>query len=281
MVHRTMAPIRHLLPRATDGGRAMTSVLAPARQTDMKDGMTIAALTEILLVDDEAGLRETLAVYLGRQGFAVTQAAGAAEARGLIGARQFDLVLLDIMMPGEDGLSLCRYLAESRRLPVIFITARGESTDRIVGLEIGADDYVVKPFDPRELVARIRSVLRRAGRAPAEASDAVVYEFEGWRLDPLKRRLLDPEGAMVSISSAEFRLLLAFLDHPRQVLDRDRLLDMVQGREAHLFDRAVDNQISRLRRKIEPDSRNPQMIQTVWGGGYMLAAEVCKIAARD
>eukprot|EP01037_Dinobryon_pediforme_P010567 gene10567-10637_t len=243
--------------------------------------MNEATHTEILLVDDEVSLREPLADYLARQGFGVTQAASAAEARAHLATDACDLVLLDIMMPGEDGLSLCRHLAETRRVPVIFITARGEATDRIVGLEIGGDDYVVKPFDPRELVARIRSVLRRASRAPAEAGDAVVYDFEGWRLDPLKRRLVDPDGVVVSISSAEFRLLMAFLDHPRQVLDRDRLLDMVQGREAHLFDRAVDNQISRLRRKIEPDSRNPQLIQTVWGGGYMLAAEVRKIAVRD
>jgi two-component system OmpR family response regulator len=233
----------------------------------------------ILLVDDEPALREPLADYLVRQGFAVTHAGTAAEARSRLVETGFDLVLLDIMMPGEDGLSLCRHLVEARQIPVIFITAKGEATDRIVGLEIGADDYVVKPFDPRELVARIRSVLRRAGRQPSEAGENVVFEFEGWRLDPLKRRLTDPEGALVAISSAEFRLLMAFLEHPRQVLDRDRLLDMVQGREAHLFDRAVDNQISRLRRKVEVDSRNPTLIQTVWGGGYMLAAEVRKLAA--
>ncbi|MEO0030707.1 MAG: hypothetical protein RIS94_465 [Pseudomonadota bacterium] len=243
--------------------------------------MTDATTTRILLVDDEAALREPLADYLVRQGFAVTQAGSAAEARGQIAADSFDLVLLDIMMPGEDGLSLCRHLAETKAVPVIFITAKGEATDRIVGLEIGGDDYVVKPFDPRELVARIRSVLRRANRAAPDVGEAVAYEFEGWRLDPLKRRLTDREGAVVPVSSAEFRLLMAFLDHPRQVLDRDRLLDMVQGREAHLFDRAVDNQISRLRRKIEEDSRNPQLIQTVWGGGYMLATEVRKVAARD
>ena len=237
--------------------------------------------TRLLIVDDEAALREPLADYLVRQGFVVIQAATAAEARSrLAGSKDGeapDLVLLDIMMPGEDGLSLCRHLVESRQLPVIFITARGEATDRIVGLEIGADDYVVKPFDPRELVARIRSVLRRAGRAPAPVSDEFDYEFEGWRLDPLKRRLVDPEGAVVAISSVEFRLLLTFLDHPRQVLDRDRLLDMVQGREAHLFDRAVDNQVSRLRRKIEADSKTPQLIQTVWGGGYLLAADVHRV----
>jgi two-component system OmpR family response regulator len=185
------------------------------------------------------------------------------------------------MMPGEDGLSLCRHLVESRDIPVILLTARGEATDRIVGLEIGADDYVVKPFEPRELVARIRSVLRRTSRAAVPAAENEILEFEGWRLDPLKRRLSDAEGTVVAISSVEFRLLLAFLEHPRQVLDRDRLLDMVQGREAHLFDRAVDNQVSRLRRKIEVDSRNPQIIQTVWGGGYMLAADVKHVAQTD
>ena len=236
--------------------------------------MNEPAPTRLLLVDDEAALREPLADYLVRQGFAVSQAGTAAEARTRLAAEIPDLVLLDIMMPGEDGLSLCRHLVEARQLPVIFITAKGEATDRIVGLEIGADDYVVKPFDPRELVARIKSVLRRASREPAPAGDDLLYEFEGWRLDPLKRRLIDPEGAVVAISSVEFRLLTTFLDHPRQVLDRDRLLDMVQGREAHLFDRAVDNQVSRLRRKNEADSKNPQLIQTVWGGGYMLAADV-------
>jgi len=243
--------------------------------------MTEETPVRILLVDDEAALREPLAAYLARQGFAVREAASAAEARQLLHDDSPDLVLLDIMMPGEDGLSLCRHLVESHQLPTIFLTARGEPTDRIVGLEIGADDYVVKPFEPRELVARIRSVLRRAARgAGADAApDEQLFLFEGWTLDPLKRRLTDAEGAAVAISSAEFRLLLAFLEHPRQVLDRDRLLEMVQGREAHLFDRAVDNQVSRLRRKIEVDSRNPQLIQTVWGGGYMLAAEVRRRSA--
>ena len=239
--------------------------------------MSQAATTRLLLVDDEAALREPLADYLVRQGFSVIEAASAAQARSLLKAELPDLVLLDIMMPGEDGLSLCRHLAETHAIPTILLTAKGEATDRIVGLEIGADDYVVKPFEPRELVARIRSVLRRSAKGAAPAADDELFEFEGWRLDPLRRRLSDPDGAMVSISSAEFRLLLAFLEHPRQVLDRDRLLDMVQGREAHLFDRAVDNQVSRLRRKIEADNRNPVLIQTVWGGGYMLAADVRRV----
>jgi two-component system, OmpR family, response regulator len=236
--------------------------------------VTADSAIRLLLVDDEPGLREPLAAYLARQGFAVTEAASAADARARLVESTPDLVLLDIMMPGEDGLSLCRHLSETRAIPTILLTARGEATDRIVGLEIGADDYVTKPFEPRELVARIRSVLRRATRPAAPAAPDEVLVFDGWQLDPLKRRLTNPDGAVVPISSAEFRLLLAFLEHPRQVLDRDRLLDMVQGREAHLFDRAVDNQISRLRRKIEVDSKNPALIQTVWGGGYMLAAEV-------
>ncbi len=185
--------------------------------------MNQSAATRLLLVDDEAALREPLAEYLTRQGFVVSQAASAAEARTRLRDEVVDLVLLDIMMPGEDGLSLCRHLAESKAIPTILLTARTETTDRIVGLEIGADDYVTKPFEPRELVARIRSVLRRSGKTAANApAEDEVLVFDGWRLDPLKRKLTDAEGAVVPISSVEFRLLLAFVDHPRQVLDRDR-----------------------------------------------------------
>jgi|TARA_R100000049_G_C1945160_1_gene90106 two-component system OmpR family response regulator len=244
--------------------------------------MTEPAPTTLLLVDDEPTLREPLAEYLTRQGFVVQEAESAAAARTRLAQATPDLVLLDIMMPGEDGLSLCRHLVESRRLPTILLTAKGEAMDRIVGLEIGADDYVTKPFEPRELVARIRSVLRRAERPAAPATDdELLYEFEGWQLDPLKHRLTDPDGALVPLSTAEFRMLRAFCDHPRQVLDRDRLLDMVQGREAHLFDRAVDNQISRLRRKIEADSRDPRFIQTVRGGGYRFATDVARLRRAD
>ncbi len=239
------------------------------------------APTSLLLVDDEKTLREPLAEYLVRQGFVVREAESAAAARSVLIDFTPDLVLVDIMMPGEDGLSLTRHLVEAKGLPVILLTAKSEAMDRIVGLEIGADDYVPKPFEPRELVARIRSVLRRTGKdrtsEPATDDEHFVYAFEGWELDPLKRRLIDPDGALIAISTAEFRMLKALCDHPRQVLDRDRLLDMVQGREAHLFDRAVDNQVSRLRRKIEVDSRNPELIQTVRGGGYRLAADVTRI----
>ncbi|WP_435416680.1 response regulator transcription factor [Parerythrobacter aurantius] len=243
----------------------------------------LTAPVHVLLVDDEQSLREPLAEYLTGQGFRVSEAASAAGARSVLLNEAPDIALVDIMMPGEDGLSLTRFLAETQGLPVILLTARGEATDRIVGLEIGADDYVTKPFEPRELVARIRSVLRRGARHNGAAIDATaqdewIYRFEGWQLDPLKQKLTDPDGTVVPISTAEFRLLRAFLDHPRSVLDRDRLLDMVQGREAHLFDRAVDNQVSRLRRKVEADSRDPQLILTVRGGGYRFAANVTRQA---
>ncbi|MEM6907349.1 MAG: response regulator [Pseudomonadota bacterium] len=236
--------------------------------------------TTLLLVDDEPTLREPLAEYLTGQGFAVREAASGAAARSALKQELPDLVLLDIMMPGEDGLSLCRHLVETRQVPVIFLTARAEATDRIIGLELGADDYLTKPFEPRELVARIRTVLRRVtrGQSPQAEAEDWHYAFEGWLLDPLKRKLIDPDGVTVPISTAEFRLLRAFLDNPRSVLDRDRLLDMVQGRTAHLFDRAVDNQVSRLRRKVESDTRNPQFIQTVRGGGYRFAAQVKRVA---
>ena len=258
---------------------AGSGVLDRAPQLPLgRETMSEDAPVTLLLVDDEATLREPLAEYLAGQGFVVHEAESAAAARSALLEHDPDLALLDIMMPGEDGLSLCRHLVEARELPVILLTARGEPTDRIVGLEIGADDYVTKPFEPRELVARIRSVLRRASRAQPAAEKDAHYAFDGWRLDPLKRRLTDPDGAQVSLTTAEFRLLRALLDHPRQVMDRDLLLDLVQGREAHLFDRAVDNQVSRLRRKIETDSRNPDLIQTVRGGGYRFAADVRRIA---
>ncbi len=239
--------------------------------------------THILLIDDEPSIREPLAEYLERQGMRVSEADNAAKARSLMRIAKYDLALLDIMMPGEDGLSLCRYISEQTDMPVIMLTAKGESTDRIIGLEIGADDYIVKPFDPRELVARIKTVLRRIGKSGRGDTNGnrAGYEFGGWVLDTVKHQLTDPENVVVPVSSAEYKLLTVFATHPGQVLSRDQLLDMVQGREANLFDRAIDNQISRLRKKIEADSKDPQLIRTVWGGGYMLAAKVRAIAAAD
>ncbi|WP_373487734.1 response regulator [Blastomonas sp.] len=236
----------------------------------------------ILLVDDEPSLREPLAEYLVGQGFAVTEAGDAAKARSLMRDQRFSIILLDIMMPGEDGLSLCRHVAAQGDTPVILITAKGEAMDRIIGLEIGADDYVVKPFNPRELVARIKTVLRRSSRAPNEVDDNIQgYAFDGWTLDIVKRRLTDPDGALVPISTAEFKLLQVFAEHAGHVLNRDQLLDLAHGREAHLFDRAIDNQISRLRKKVEVDNRSPKLLKTVWGGGYTLAAKVRRLDGPD
>ena len=229
----------------------------------------------ILLIDDEPSIREPLAEYLTAQGFAVTDAASAAEARSVLRAQGVDLVVSDIMMPGEDGLSLTRHLRETSSIPVILLTARAEDTERIIGLEIGADDYVVKPFNPRELVARIRTVLRRTqqGGRTIDAT-GTSYAFGPWVLREVERVLVDGAGAEVALSSGEFHLLQALVRHPRQVMSRDRLLDLVRGREAEIFDRAIDNLVSRLRKKIEDDPAHPQIVKTVWGGGYTLACEV-------
>lgn len=239
----------------------------------------ISNVVRLLLVDDEASIRDPLADYLRRNGFRVTTCANATEARTQMAAKTFDLVILDIMMPGEDGLSLTRHIRETTDIPVILLTARAEETERVVGLEIGADDYVVKPFSPRELVARAKVILRRvaSGGRRVEAPDAASYAFAGWVLKAGERTLVDAEGISVPLSTGEYNLLLALVTHPRQVLTRDRLLDITQGREAQAFDRAIDNQISRLRRKIEPDPKLPTLIKTVWGGGYTLATEVTRL----
>jgi len=233
----------------------------------------------LLLVDDERSIREPLATYLTKQGFRITQAGDAESARMRMAAYAIDLVVLDIMMPGEDGLSLCRHIRETSQIPVILLTAKSEETDRIVGLEMGADDYVVKPFSPRELAARIKVVLRRTagGGAAVRAPETGSYAFAGWVLKVGERALVDREGVSVPLSTGEYNLLLALVTRPRQVLTRDQLLDLTQGREAQAFDRSIDNQVSRLRRKIERDPKNPEIIKTVWGGGYTLAAEVTRL----
>jgi len=233
----------------------------------------------ILLVDDESSIREPLAAYLSKNGFRTTQADNAETARAHLNAYAIDLVVLDIMMPGEDGLSLCRYIRSTSETPVILLTARVEDTERIIGLEMGADDYVTKPFNPRELIARIRVVLRRTGvggtrqRAPETES----FAFGDWVLKAGERSLTDRNGVAVPLSTGEYRLLLALVTHPHQVLSRDQLLDQTQGREAQAFDRAIDNQISRLRRKIEKNPKSPVLIKTIWGGGYTLATDVARL----
>lgn len=233
-------------------------------------------LIKILLVDDEATLREPLADYLIKQNFDVTQADDASVARTLLKNDSFDIILSDIMMPGEDGLSFCRYVREHTDIPVIFISAKTEETERIIGLELGADDYITKPFSPRELVARIKVVLRRVegGSKGVTQNAETGYRFSNWMLAVEQRNLSDAQGVNVPLSSGEFELLLALLMRAGQVLNRDQLLDITKGREAHAFDRSIDNQISRLRRKIELDPKNPEIIKTIWGGGYVLAGQV-------
>ncbi|HET6521029.1 MAG TPA: response regulator [Geminicoccaceae bacterium] len=228
----------------------------------------------ILIVDDDREIRDLLARFLGKHGYRVDVAAdGRAMARALEAGR-FDLIVLDLMLPGEDGLSLCRRLRATSSLPVIMLTAMGEETDRIVGLEMGADDYLPKPFNPRELLARIKAVLRRAGTAGRADEVGRTLAFEGWRLDLARRELRAPDGVLVPLTGGEFDLLVAFAERPRRVLTRDQLLDLTRGRAAAPFERSIDVQLSRLRRKIEPDPRQPELIKTVRGGGYMFTAEV-------
>ena len=245
----------------------------------MLDADSMGDTPHLLLVDDERSIREPLAQYLTKQGFRVTQTGDAEAARTRLTAYAIDLVILDIMMPGEDGLSLCRHIRETSETPVILLTARSEETDRIVGLEMGADDYVVKPFSPRELATRVKVILRRAaaGGTRQHGPDSGSFAFAGWVLKSGERALVDREGVSVPLSTGEYNLLHALVTRPRQVLTRDQLLDLTQGREAAAFDRAIDNQVSRLRRKIEADPKSPELIKTVWGGGYTLAAEVTRL----
>lgn len=233
----------------------------------------------ILLVDDERDIRDPLAAYLTRNGLRVSKAENAAAARQLLSAYAIDLVLLDIMMPGEDGLALTGWLRATGTIPVILLTAKTEETDRIVGLEIGADDYVTKPFSPRELLARIKAVLRRAGDngARVQGPDTESYGFGPWVLKSGERELVDQQGVAIPLSTGEYNLLHALVTRPRRVLSRDQLLDLTQGRELAAFERSIDNHISRLRKKIEENASDPKLIKTVWGGGYMLATDVRKL----
>ncbi|NKB57181.1 MAG: response regulator [Alphaproteobacteria bacterium] len=230
----------------------------------------------ILIVDDHAEIRDLLAKYLAKHEIRVTVADGGRALRETLRTSAIDLIVLDVMMPGEDGLSLCRHLRETTNIPVILLTAMAEETDRVVGLEIGADDYLTKPFNPRELLARIRAVLRRANSLPKQRVEATAdrYAFGEWRLDTAQREIIGNDNIAIPLSTAEFHLLLAFVEHPKIVLSRDRLLDLTRGKAANVFDRSIDNQVSRLRKKVEPDPKNPTVIKTVWGGGYLFAADV-------
>ena len=232
--------------------------------------------TQILVVDDDRDIRTLLADYLDGNGFRTFTASNGIEMRKMLDTARIDLVVLDLTLPGEDGLTLCRNLRAQSSLPVIMLTARGEPLDRILGLEMGADDYLAKPFEPRELFARIRSVLRRTNALPPNMalSEAHSMVFDAWRLDLMARHLVTEDGTVVALSGAEFRLLKVFLEHPNRVLNRDQLLELTRGRDADPFDRSVDIQISRLRQKPGDDARTPRIIKTVRNEGYVLSATV-------
>ncbi|MDA7418846.1 response regulator transcription factor [Xenophilus arseniciresistens] len=260
------------------------SVAALASPTPLPDQPPVPAPARlrVLVVDDHADIREPLAHWLQRQDFDVATAADARQMRHLLRHQPFDVIVLDIMLPDEDGLSLCREVAATLGTPVILLTARATPPERVTGLEAGADDYVVKPFDPAELAARIRTVRRREARAPRNAGAPAPgsrVSFDGWLFDMQRRELRDPQGKLVLLSDMEHQLLCALVAHPHQVLTRDRLLDLMHGDDAGVFDRAVDTQISRLRRKLELDPRRPRLIKTARSNGYLFVAQVQALAS--
>ena len=231
----------------------------------------------LLIVEDEDSIRAPLVRYLERESFRVTAVADAAQAREALATAALDLAILDLMLPGEDGLSLARFIRATSPLPILMLTARAEDIDKIVGLEMGADDYLTKPFNPRELVARLRAILRRGAGLLVGAGDAPDYAFDRWVLRTGPRALVGLDGEEVTLTAGEYALLLALVERPGRTLSRDQLLDLTQGREAGVFDRAVDNAVSRLRRKIEVDPATPALIKTVHAAGYVLAAEVRRL----
>ena len=238
----------------------------------------VSTSSRILVVDDHADIRDPLAAFLRRHDLEVLTAADAATARTLLRQHRIDLVVLDVMLPGEDGLSLCRHLAETSSTPVILLTAMASQEDRVAGLEIGADDYVTKPFDPRELVARIKGMLRRLSRA-ATGWHGRRYAFGDWTLDTARRELVDAGGEPVALSTSEFRLLGVLVERAGKVLSRDELLDLTRDGEVQNFDRSIDSQVSRLRKKLESDPRRPRLLKTSWGDGYVFTADVKPLPA--
>ncbi len=231
----------------------------------------------ILIVDDHREIRDLVSRALTKEGFRVSAAADGRAMRKVLADSRIDLILLDLMLPGEDGLSLCRSLRAGSSIPIIMLTAKGDELDRVIGLEMGADDYLPKPFGSRELVARIRAVLRRSPETASASKPAKTpehYRFDRWRLDTGLRELLRNDGVTIALSTGEYDLLIAFLERPQRVLSRDQLLDLARGRAANALDRSIDTQVSRLRRKLELDPSDPKIIKTVWGGGYTFTPAV-------
>lgn len=235
------------------------------------------SMPHILVVDDDDDLLSLLTGFFSKHAHPVTAAANGAAMFEALESQKIDLVILDIMLEGEDGFSLCRRLRETSKVPVIMLTAMADQTDRIVGLEIGADDYLVKPFDTRELLARVKAVLRRTAEAPAAPTSTEtrpVLTFAGWRLDVARRELRSIDNTLMILSGGEFDLLLAFAENPQRVLTRDKLLDLARGTSHAAYDRSIDVQVSRLRRKLELDAKSPSIIRTVRHGGYIFTPAV-------
>ena len=239
----------------------------------------MSAGPHILVVDDHREIRDLVSRALTKEGFRVSTAADGKAMHQVLADARIDLILLDLMLPGDDGLTLCRDLRAKSAIPIIMLTAKGDEVDRVIGLEMGADDYLAKPFGTRELTARIKAVLRRAQAGPtvgtAQAA-ARIFRFDRWALNADSRELLRDDGVVVPLSTGEYDLLLALIERPQRVLSRDQLLDLARGRAGGAFDRSIDTQVSRLRRKIERDPGDPKIIKTVWGGGYVFAATVTR-----
>ncbi len=252
--------------------------MPPISTSNLTTNATGTPGARILMVDDDPGIRDVVSDFLGRHGYQVDTAGDAREMDAALARNAVDLIVLDVMLPGEDGLSICRRLAAAEGPPVIMLSAMGEDTDRIVGLELGADDYLPKPCNPRELLARVRAVLRRR-QEPALGKDRPLgagCEFGGWRLDLVRRELTNIQGVVVNLSSGEFTLLRVFVERPQRVLTRDQLLDLARGRDSDAYDRAIDVQISRLRRKL--DDGGGELIRTIRSEGYMFTAKVTRTA---
>lgn len=266
------------LSQNADLRQSVTRLLSPDCECSVSRGMSDHT-PHILVVDDHREIRDAVTRYLEKNGLRAQSAKSAADMDTALQAGRFDLIILDVMMPGEDGLSAARRLAAAGGPPVLMLSALGEDTDRIVGLEVGADDYLVKPFNPRELLARVKAILRRSERPEPMAGTlgGRKLAFAGWLLDTDTRDLTHEDGRAVALTTAEFKLLTAFLERPRFVLSRDQLLDITSGRAADVFDRTIDNQVSRLRRKIEEDPAHPRLIATIRAGGYSLAADVREV----
>ena len=229
----------------------------------------------ILVVDDDSQVRQLIGRFLRENGYRVTGVRDGREMRSTLASADVDLIILDLMLPGTSGLDLCRELRASSSLPIIMLTAKGEDTDRIVGLELGADDYLPKPFNPRELLARIRAVLRRAAAQPREAAQGGrLITFAGWTLDPLRREVTSADGVVVDLSGGEYDVLIAFVEHPNRILSREQLLELARNRVPNPFDRSIDVQISRIRRKLEIGENSPLLIKTVRGAGYIFLPAV-------